>query len=263
MRRAGRRPRAEQAFGTSDGLSGGFSRHVIRPAAWLPLISRLFEAARALWPSTPSTTIPTAKVPPGIACSPTQNDLGDDVARAKSPERAGARRKYRAYLAQQEAEAAQAADSADSADSAGSAGTPAVASAARTRASDLKPLPVAPGARMGLGAAARAAYRKPHYLDDLRNIRPLVLRSNTLWPILIMCAVAGLYSTIRINSGEYAGDPILSIIFSFLFFPVPLVPPMLAGFLAPRSTWLAGALASFIATMTVVAVFAVTGAKLD
>jgi hypothetical protein len=185
------------------------------------------------------------------------------VARAKSTERAEARRKYRAYLAQQEAEAAQAADSADSADSAGSAGTPAVAGAARTRASDLKPLPVAPGARMGLGAAARAAYRTPHYLDDLRNIRPLVLHSNTLWPILIMCAVAGLYSTIRINSGEYAGDPILSIIFSFLFFPVPLVPPMLAGFLAPRSTWLAGALASFIATMTVVAVFAVTGAKLD
>src|ERR1035437_3969316 len=174
MRRAGLRPRAEQAFGTSDGLSGGFSRHVIRPAAWLPLISRLFEATPALWPSTPSTTIPTAKVPPGIACSPTQNDLGDDVARAKSTERAEARRKYRAYLAQQEAEAAQAADSADSANS-GSAGTPAVAGAARTRASDLKPLPVAPGARMGLGAAARAAYRTPHYLDDLRNIRPLVL----------------------------------------------------------------------------------------
>jgi hypothetical protein len=190
-----------------------------------------------------------------------QTDLGDDVARAKSTERAEARRKYRAFLAQQqEAEAAQAA-----AESGGASAAPSTVGATRERGSATRPLaaPLAPGARMGIGAAARAAYRKPHYLDDLRNIRPLVLQSNTIWPILAICALSGAYSVFRINSGEYQGDPILSLVFSFLFFPVPLIPPMLAGFLAPRATWLAGAIASFIATMTVVAVFAITGAKLD
>jgi hypothetical protein len=187
--------------------------------------------------------------------------LGDDVARAKRTERAEARRQYRAFLAQQDTEAAQAA-----AESGGASAAPAKVGATRTRGSDAKPQSgnaVSPGARMGIAAAARAAYRQPHYMDDLRNIRPLVFNSNTIWPILAMCAVAGVYSVVRISSGEYVGDPILSMVFSFLFFPVPLVPPMLAGFLAPRATWLAGAIASFIATMTVVTVFALTGAKLD
>jgi hypothetical protein len=116
---------------------------------------------------------------------------------------------------------------------------------------------------MGIAAAARAAYRTPHYFEDLRNIRPLVLHSNAVWPILVMCAAAGLYTAIRIGTKNSADDPIMSLIASFLFFPVPLVPPMLAGFLAPRATWLAGAIASFIATTTVLVVFVVMGAKID
>jgi hypothetical protein len=47
-------------------------------------------------------------------------------------------------------------------------------------------------------------------------------------------------------------------VLEFTFFPIPLLPPMIAGFLAPRSSWLAGLIAGFIATMTIVWVVAMT-----
>jgi hypothetical protein len=119
------------------------------------------------------------------------------------------------------------------------------------------------GAAEGIVEAARAAYRKPHYLDDIRNVRQLVFGTNAIWPIAVICAIGGVYAVVRINSDNYANDPLLPVIFSFLFSPVPLIPPMLAGFLAPRSTWLAGAIASALATGTIVVVFVLTGSHLD
>jgi hypothetical protein len=176
------------------------------------------------------------------------------VARAKRTDRAEARRKYRAYLmAQEEAEAAQAEDS-DS--SAGEAGSKPV------RSRDPKPSPVVqPGARLGIVAAARAAYRTPHYIDDIRAIGPLIFRSNAVWPVLALCVVAGAYFAVRVGSNDYGSDPILPFLYQFLFYPVPLLPPMLAGFLAPRSTWLAGLIASFIGTMTLVVVVGLNSGK--
>jgi hypothetical protein len=109
---------------------------------------------------------------------------------------------------------------------------------------------------MGMFAAARAAYRTPTYVSDVRNIRSLVVGSNAVWPVLIMCVVGGAYMSIRIStgSGGASNDPILSTVYQFVFYPIPLLPPMLAGFLAPRATWLAGLIAAFIATMTLVVV---------
>jgi hypothetical protein len=89
------------------------------------------------------------------------------VARAKRTDRAEARRQYRAYLQdRQEAEAAEGA-APDS--------TAVIASSKPARARDAKPQPaIQPGGRMGIFAAAKAAYRTPHYVDDIRNIRELV-----------------------------------------------------------------------------------------
>lgn len=175
------------------------------------------------------------------------------MARAKRTDRAEARRKYRAYLqAQQEEETAGAEDSE----------SPAGAKPARGR--DVRPTSaVPPTGRLGFGAAARAAYRTPHYIDDIRNIQSLVVRSNAVWPVLALCVVAGAYSVMRINSGDYKGDPILSLVVQFLFLPVPLAPPMLAGFLAPRSSWLAGMIAGLIATLTLGAILAFSAATLS
>ena len=169
------------------------------------------------------------------------------MARAKRTDRAEARRKYRAYLQAQEEAAA-----AEEGESAGSTGA---ASSASGRGHDQRPAQTPqPGARMSMFGAAKAAYRTPHYVDDVRNIWPLVARSNAIWPVLVLCVASGAYMTWRIGSGNASGDPILAGVYSFVFYPAPLVPAALAGFLAPRSTWLAGLIASFIATMTLVIV---------
>ena len=173
------------------------------------------------------------------------------MARAKRTDRAEARRQYRAYLqAQQETAAAESDDSGGAAD---------VASTRPARSRDQKPQAVIqPGGRTGIFASARAAYRTPHYLDDIRNVRSLVFHSKAVWPVLVVCVAAGAFSVFRISSGAGSTDPVLTAVFQFLFYPVPLVPPMIAGFLAPRSTWLAGLIAGFISTMTLVWVFAMT-----
>ncbi len=180
------------------------------------------------------------------------------MARAKRTDRAEARRKYRAYLqAQEEAEASAAAGYDDSDDVA-------EAPSPKTARAERRPQPaVQPGARMGLVAAAKAASRTPHYIDDIRNVRSLVFGSNAIWPVLAVCIISGIYAETRIASNNYAGDPILPFLFQFLFYPVPLLPPMMAGFLAPRSTWLAGLIASFIATTTLVLVLAASAVTLS
>jgi hypothetical protein len=173
------------------------------------------------------------------------------VARAKRTDRAEARRKYRAYLlAQQEAEPGE------SAGDAGEAGAkPASGRDQRTQAN------VQPGVRLGILAAARAAARQPHYLDDIRNLPSLILKTNAVWPIFVGCVVAGAYLALRIDKNGNTSDPIVPYLAQFLFYPVPLLPPMIAGFLAPRSTWLAGVIAAFLASMTLVFVLGVTSLK--
>jgi hypothetical protein len=175
------------------------------------------------------------------------------VARAKRTDRAEARRQYRAYLAAQ-AEAQAAAEAEDAEIPSEDRGTS--ARPARPRELDGGP---GPGVRLGMVGAAKAAFRTPHYLDDLRNIGPLVVRTNAVWPVAAMCLIAALIAYPRINlQTDTAKDPILSIIFQFVLYPLPLMPPMIAGFLAPRSTWLAGMLATAIAVFTLVALLAVT-----
>ena len=188
------------------------------------------------------------------------------MARAKRTDRAEARRKYRAYLqAQQEEETAGAEDSESPAGA---------ASSKSARGRDVRPTSaVPPAGRLGFAAAARAAYRTPHYIDDIRNIGSLVFRSNAVWPVLAACLVAGAFSFVRINSADYVAcvqsahtdscDPILGAVVSFLFLPVPLAPPMLAGFLAPRSAWLAGMIAGFLATVTLGVILAFSPASLS
>jgi hypothetical protein len=174
------------------------------------------------------------------------------VARAKRTDRAEARRKYRAYLlAQEEAEASESEGQADP-------GRSATSRPVRDRLHDVRPESLPP-ARTGIMAGARMAYHQPTYLSDLRYFSTLVLRTNAIWPIAVLCVFAGGYSIVRLN--YYATDPILPIIFSFVFFP-PLVPAMLAGFLAPRATWLAGLVASFLCTVTMMLVLFTGGVTL-
>jgi hypothetical protein len=167
------------------------------------------------------------------------------VARAKRTDRAEARRKYRAYLLdQEEAAAAERSDAAETS----------TAKPARSRDPRAQQAPIQPGARMGMMAAAKAAYRTTHYRDDVRNAPALIFRSNAIWLPAVISIAGGAYLAQRLASGTYGSDPIAPVLYQFLFLPVPLLPPMIAGFFAPRSAWLAGVLASFIASMVMVVV---------
>jgi hypothetical protein len=178
------------------------------------------------------------------------------VARAKRTDRAEARRQYRAYLAAQaEAQAEAEAEEVPAEDRSVPART--------TRARDVD-IASKPGERLGVFAAMKAAARTPHYVDDLRNIGPLVVGTKAIWPVAAICLGSALVAYPRINSQTVvANDPILSVIFQFVLYPLPLLPPMMAGFLAPRSTWLAGAIAALISTLTLIALVVATQFKIE
>ena len=178
------------------------------------------------------------------------------MARAKRTDRSEARRKYRAYLQAQEEAAIADAESPDGATGTKS-GSSVEAKTKRVESSQ----GVVPGARLGIFAAARAAYRTPHYRDDIRDIRSLVLHTKAVWPVLLMCVAGGAYIVTRIGKDGTTSDPLVTVIAEFLFVPVPLIPPMMAGFFAPKASWLAGLLAAFIATTAFLFVIAFTTLK--
>jgi hypothetical protein len=160
---------------------------------------------------------------------PTQGEI---VARAKRTDRAEARRRYRAYLVEQtETEAAKGGE--DEEPSVRSAGDrPAKAAGPAGR----------PAQRVGFLGAFKAATRPVHYVDDLRYAPTLIFRTNAIWPGALLSFVALAYGFTRTDYN----DGSIQVVVNFVLPMVPMIQPMLAGFLAPRATWLAGIIASVI-----------------
>jgi hypothetical protein len=180
------------------------------------------------------------------------------MARAKRTDRAEARRQYRAYLAEQVED-----EAGDEIESRAEEAKAHVDPTRVPRATDDAAGP-RPGQRLGILGAARAAIRTPHYLDDLRNIGPLVFRSRAVWPSALITVFAIALCIPRIAADTVLGnDAVLSFCFQVILSPVPFLTPMMAGFLAPRSTWLAGALSAALAVVGLVVVCAVTPLKID
>jgi hypothetical protein len=155
------------------------------------------------------------------------------VARAKRTDRAEARRQYRAYLAAQaeaEAEAVEGAEGEEPpARPSGDRSARAAVSAGR------------PAQRVGFLGAFKGATRPVHYIDDLRYAPTLIFRTNAIWTgaALSVAALAFGFTRTDYNDGS------ISFLLSFVLM-VPMIQPMLAGFFAPRATWLAGIIASLI-----------------
>ncbi len=156
------------------------------------------------------------------------------MARAKSTERAEARRRYRAYLqAQAEAE-----------------GTPPeeeVAPRPQPAARADRPTPdqvVRPGQKVGIFSAFKLATRPVHYIDDLRYAPTLIMKTNAIWPTALL-SFASLAFGLTQNDWNSGG---FSTVRDLLIATPPLIQPMLAGFLAPRATWLAGIISSLISS---------------
>lgn len=142
------------------------------------------------------------------------------MARAKRTQRAEARRRYRAATAP-EAAAEFPEDDAPAPGSGRSAAPPA------TRSSG-------PPARMGFMAAFKAAIHPLHVREDLAALPWVATHSHALW-VPLAITLASTVVIIATNGGD------LSLFMFAYFIQTPAIGGVfIAGFLAPRASWLLG-----------------------
>jgi len=176
------------------------------------------------------------------------------VARAKRTNRAEARRRYRATLAE-DPDYLEAEDAAlDAAD-----GEEVTASRIRPRAAPTAPAqraaaPAAPAqraaARPGLASAFRSSFHPLDVRADLRGLPSLIRHRSVLLPVLLTLASAGFYAAVtpQIPAGGAKVEGtipqvIASLLFQYFVWSPPVGSIFLAGFMAPRASYLTGAIA--------------------
>jgi len=185
------------------------------------------------------------------------------VARAKSTDRAEARRRYRASLA--EAAAAEEATSGEetedgtgpTASQAASGASDRVSSTAHTTGSGGNPQKAnrtqgrgsssaEPAARPGITASFRAALRPVDVRSDLQYAPTLILHTRAVWiPALAVIASGALALLVPSNQ-------ITSLLAQIFVAPPSLAGPFLAGILAPRATYLAGGIVGLVAAIVLI-----------
>jgi hypothetical protein len=167
------------------------------------------------------------------------------VARAKKTDRAEARRRHRAVLLEQ------------------GQGDPETYEAPEERAT-VRTGRVAgasassgPTKRVGIFGAMKQAVNPVHYGDDLRYAPTLIFRTKAIWPTVLL-SVGGL--AFGLTQTDYNSDG-YRFAATFVIAPTPLIQPMIAGFLAPRATWLAGIVSALIsgACLEVLLIWAYSG----
>lgn len=155
------------------------------------------------------------------------------MVRAKRTDRAEARRRHRAALAA-EPELLDATDAEDE------PADPAVAVRA-SRTSQTRP---AIAARPSIFQAFRSAFRPVDFKGDLRALPSIALRSKAVWlPILLTVGAAVFYLT--------SPSSLSFLVFNYFAYIPPVASIFLAGFLAPRASYMTG----FIAGLAGAAVF--------
>jgi hypothetical protein len=161
---------------------------------------------------------------------------GETVARAKRTERAVARRRYRAAAATDPATEDFESDASPS-----SAPRPGSASSGRST-----PAP-APG-RVGFVDAFKQSIRPIHVRSDLAALPWIAVHSPALWvPVLIT-----VLSTI-VTAATGATDMVTGLLFTyFVVFPA-IGGVFIAGFLAPRASWLIGMIVGLVSAICYVA----------
>ena len=149
------------------------------------------------------------------------------MARAKKTDRAEARRRYRAEVAE------------GSADAPTEAAAPASSAAPRTSGQTY----ASPAGRVGIGTAFRLAFHPANFREDLASL-PWLLRNRAfLIPLAITVAATAL---VTLTGGR---DVITAFLFAYFVQTPPIGGALIAGFLSPRSSWLLGLIISFIAAI--------------
>jgi hypothetical protein len=165
------------------------------------------------------------------------------VARAKRTDRAEARRRYRAQLAEQARDEID--DSTDEAEPPIGTGKP------------LQPArqPATPGSApvqpSGIGYAFRAAFHQPNYREDIAYLPRLILHPSVWGPILVTIVTAGVF----LATG---GREIFSTLaIQYFVAPPPIGAIFIAGFFAPRASYLAGGLVGLVSALVLAGMIAV------
>lgn len=155
------------------------------------------------------------------------------MARAKRTDRAEIRRRYRAQLAAQEAAAEV--EPADETPQPGSSGG-ARSSRATTESAPARP----PG---GIVYAFRAAFRPANIREDLAHL-PVLLRSRAvLLPLVAIAATAIVFTATR------GTELVSTLLAQYFLLPPPIGAIFIAGFFAPRASYLAGAIVGLAAAL--------------
>lgn len=161
------------------------------------------------------------------------------MARAKRTNRAEARRRYRAAMGE-EPETFDLEDEEPSDVDAASAGR----SRARAAAT---PSPTPP-ARPSVMGAFRAAFRPSDVRGDLAALPGLLRHRSFFIPLAMIVGAAVL---IAATGGT---EPISRALSPYFLAPPPVAPVFLAGFLAPRASWLLGGLLGIISSLAIIAI---------
>ena len=157
------------------------------------------------------------------------------MARAKRTERAEARRRYRAAAAGEQADDAIDGDSP-------SAGNSRSTSASSSRASSGDKT-VVPAGRMGFGQAFRASIRPINVRADFASLPWIAVHTKALWiPVLITVA-----STIAVIGTQ--GGTISQFMFAYFIQTPAIGGVFIAGFLAPRASWLLGVIVGLVSAL--------------
>jgi hypothetical protein len=166
---------------------------------------------------------------------------GGTVARAKRTDRAEARRRYRATLVESD----QPVDAETDADDAEEA--PARPARARSTAT------AGPPPRPSMVGAFRGAFRPLDLRGDVAALPGLLLHRSFFIPLAtIVVAAVALIAT----SGK---EPISASLAQYFLYPPPLGPVLIAGFMAPRASWLLGGLLGIIAILASIIIVSMTG----
>ncbi len=157
------------------------------------------------------------------------------MARAKRTERAEARRRHRAATA-----ADPAADTIDGVVSPTTTGRSTSSTTSKTSAGDKTPVP---GARMGFMDAFRASIRPIHVRQDLASLPWIAIHTKALWiPLLITIA-----STVAVIGTQ--GGSLSQFMFAYFIQTPAIGGVFIAGFLAPRASWLLGVVVGLVAAV--------------
>jgi hypothetical protein len=153
------------------------------------------------------------------------------VARAKKTHRADARRRYRAehQLMDEPLEDEE--------------GASVAAEAASSRAAP-RPASPAPAARPSIGAAFRNAFRPLDVRGDLAALPTIAVRTKALWvPLLLVVASTVAFA---ITQGT---DLVTQFMFAYFVQTPAIGGVFLAGFLAPRASWLLGLIVGLVSAI--------------